>query len=106
MTVNPGSEGTVAVRASFPVGSGSVRGYKVTFSSPLCPDTGCDVSNCVNIAVFQGLVAGSGNPHSSAAVLYVIPDPTDVASVDVYGTGANVTSFVFSLEALCVNALQ
>jgi len=105
VTVNPGSEGTVAVRANFPVGSGSISGYKVTFSSPLCPDTGCDVSNCVNIAVFQGLVTGSGNPHASAAVLYVVPDPNDVASVDVYSTGASVTTFVFSLTAVCVNAL-
>jgi len=75
--------------------------YRVTFNSPLCPDTGCDVSACVYMATFSGLVGKSGNPHNAASVLVVEAAQNDPASVDVNVDTTNVVTVVFSLEALC-----
>jgi Collagen triple helix repeat (20 copies) len=75
--------------------------YRVTFNSPLCPDTGCDVSACVYMATFQGVVSKSGNPHRAASSLVVDAAADDVASVDVDVDMTNVLTVVFSLEALC-----
>jgi len=75
--------------------------YRVTFNSPLCPATGCDVSACVYMATFSGLVTKSGNPHRAASSLVVEAAPDDPASVDVDVDFTNVLTVVFSLEALC-----
>jgi hypothetical protein len=96
--VNPGGADAYAARTA--------TGYRVTFDSPRCDDPatvgtveGCDVSNCVFITVFQGLVT-SGNPHN-ASVLFVEATAGDVASVDVDIDRSKVSSTVFSLEAVC-----
>jgi hypothetical protein len=75
--------------------------YRVTFNSALCPATGCDVSACVYMATFSGLVTKSGNPHRAASSLVVDAAPNDPASVDVQVDFTNVLTVVFSLEALC-----
>jgi hypothetical protein len=96
--VNPGGADAYAARTA--------TGYRVTFDSPRCDDPatvgtveGCDVSNCVFITVFQGLVT-SGNPHN-ASVLFVEATAGDVASVDIDIDRSKVSSTVFSLEAVC-----
>ena len=75
--------------------------YRVTFNSPLCPDTGCDVSACVYMATFSGIVSKSGNPHSVATLLVAEAASNDPASVDVEVDLTNTLTVVFSLEALC-----
>src|SRR5262245_30230651 len=96
--VNPGGADAYAARTT--------TGYRLTFDSARCDDPttvpvveGCDVHNCVFIAVFQGLVS-SGNPHN-ASVLFVEAAADDVASVDVFVDRSKVSSTVFSLEAVC-----
>ena len=73
----------------------------MTFDSPLCPDTGCDVSACVYMATFSGVVGKSGNPHSVVSALGVAAAQGDPASVDVQVDVSNVVNVVFSLQALC-----
>jgi hypothetical protein len=96
--VNPGGADAYAARTT--------TGYRLTFDSARCDDPttvpvveGCDVHNCVFIAVFQGLVT-SGNPHN-ASVLFVEAAADDIASVDVFVDRSKVSSTVFSLEAVC-----
>jgi hypothetical protein len=96
--VNPGGADAYAARTT--------TGYRLTFDSARCDDPttvpvveGCDVHNCVFIAVFQGLVT-SGNPHN-ASVLFVEAAADDIASVDVIVDRSKVSSTVFSLEAVC-----
>jgi hypothetical protein len=93
-----GAPGTlVSVESTSP----EVVVYRVTFDSPQCPDTGCDVSACVYMATFQGTVSKSGNPHRVASSLVVDAAPDDAASVDVEVDLSNVLTVVFSLEAVC-----
>src|SRR5262249_38986806 len=75
-----------------PIGSGI---YRVTFDSPLCPDTGCDVSACVYMATFSGMVGKSGNPHSAVSALGVEAAPGDPASVDVQVDLSDALTVVF-----------
>jgi hypothetical protein len=89
--VNPGGADAYAVRTA--------SGYRLIFDSERCADGGCDVHNCVFIAVFQGSVT-SGNPHN-ASVLFVEAANDDPASVDVFIDRSKVNSTVFSLEAVC-----
>jgi hypothetical protein len=79
----------------------TIAGYRVTFDSPQCPDTGCDVSGCVYMTVFQGTTTHSGNPHNNVALLYVAATVGDAASVDVIEDTSSVLTSVFSLEAVC-----
>jgi Collagen triple helix repeat (20 copies) len=79
----------------------SVVVYRVTFDSPECPATGCNVSQCVYMATFQGTVSRSGNPHRVASSLVVDAASDDAASVDVEVDLSNVLTVVFSLEAVC-----
>jgi hypothetical protein len=93
-----GADGTT-VTVGTPVDSVVV--YRVTFCPP---EAGCDVSQCVYMATFQGTVSKSGNPHRVASSLVVDAAPVAdnaPASVDVEVDLTNVLTVVFSLEAVC-----